>query len=133
MLRSITCLLLLGMLLSTHAFVAVCGLRCDSQLQSDQPKSAGMHGMAHCHTVSQTANPHSMQRECRHSGCNQEELALVANRQIGGTRVGTKVSWFLRLTDVQSASRLVARTAGEHRRLRRETSSSPESILNIRV
>jgi hypothetical protein len=136
MYRSITSVLLLALLLGMHTVLAICGIRCASQLYGHQKAvstAAGMQGMAHCHAAAQTASGRSFQEECSHSRCSHEELAMVANQQRGPNTSGTLLNPPLSLKDSLLRAMLIARAPQRPRGSPIQTSSSPESILNIRV
>jgi len=137
MFRTITSVLLLGLLLGTHTVLDVCGIRCSSQLRGHREglstASAGMQGMAHCATGAQTAARPSIQERCIRSHCSHAELAFVANQRRGliAQTIATLPCPFL--SDSPSPATLIEGAPRQHRSLSLQTSSSPESILNIRV
>jgi hypothetical protein len=132
MCRPIISVILLGLLLGAHTVGAICGIHCSSQ-EIISTAAGGMQGMAHCHADAQTAGLHSMQEDCCRSHGNHEELAFVTNRQRGLDAQTIGALLYPLLTGVPSGSMLIARNPRQHRCSPVQTSSSPESILNIRV
>jgi hypothetical protein len=137
MFRPITSLLLLGLLLATHAGFDICGIRGGARLRDQQKVvstvAAGMQGMAHGTPVAQTAGRHSIQRECHRSHCDHEELTFLSNRERGFTvqTIGARLCPLP--DDFPSQGTLIAGPPRQDRRSPLRTSSSPASILNIRV
>ena len=134
MFRPITSVLLLGLLLGTHAGFDICGIRCSAQLRGHQQLvstvAAGMEGMAHCTPSAQTAAQHSIQQKCLRSHCDREELTFLSSRERGLTvqTIGARLCPLP--NDSPSQGTLISRP---RRQDRLRTSSSPASILNIRV
>jgi hypothetical protein len=130
--RPIISVILLGLLLGAHTVRAICGIRCSSQ-EIISTAAGGMQGMAHCHADAQTAGQHSIEEECCRSHGNHEELAFVTERQRGLNAQTIGALLYPLLTVVPSGSMLIGRNPRQHRCSPVQTSSSPESILNIRV
>jgi hypothetical protein len=72
-----------------------------------------------------------MQEECCGSHRNHEELAFVTERELNAQTMGALL--YPLLTESPSGVMLIARDRRQLRCLPVQTSSSPESILNIRV
>jgi hypothetical protein len=137
MFRRITSVLLLGLLLGTHAGLDICGIRCSAQFRDQQKVvstlAAGMQGMAHGIPVAQTGGRHSFQRECHRSHCDHEELTFLSNRERGLTVQTIGAQLCPLPDDSPSQGTLIAGPPGQDRSWPLRTSSSPASILNIRV
>jgi hypothetical protein len=137
MFRAITSVLLLGLLLGTHTVLDVCGIRYSSQLRGHHEAlstaAVGMQGMAHCAPATQTAAQPSIGEGCVRAHCSQAELAFVANQRRGliAQTLATLPCSFL--SDSPSPATLIEGFPRQRRSLLLQTSSSPESILNIRV
>jgi hypothetical protein len=135
MFRPITSVLMLGLLLATHTGFDICGGRCSAQLRDQQKVvftvAAGMQGVAHGTPVAQTAVRHSIQRECHRSRCDHEELTFLPDRDLTVRTIGARLSPLP--NDFPSQVSLIARPLRQDRSSPLRTSSSPPSILNIRV
>lgn len=135
--RSITSVLLIGLLLSTHTILAICGLHCTSQFRGCEhaitTATKGMQGMAHCHASSQLAGQGHIESGCCHSNLGNEEFAWVADPQYRphSQAVGSVLTLLLNVTDESVA--VANATSIRNPRSLPHTSSSLESILNLRV
>jgi hypothetical protein len=137
MFRPITSVLLLGLLLATHAGFDICEIRCSARLRDQQKVVstvvAGIQRMANGTPAAQTGARRSIQRECHRSHCDHEELTFLSNRERGLT-VQTIGAQLCPLPDGSpSQGTLIAGPPGQDRSWPLRTSSSPASILNIRV
>lgn len=136
--RSITFVLLIGLLFSTHTILAICGHHCASQFRGCEhaitTTTEGMQGMAHCHASSQLAGQSDVENGCCHSNLGNEELAWVADPPYRPhfQAVGTVLTLLLNVTDTESGAVAIA-TSIRHARSLPHTSSGLESILNLRV
>jgi hypothetical protein len=137
MFRAITSVLLLGLLLGTHTILDICEIRCSSQLpghhEGQSTAAAGMQGMAHCDAPAQTAAQHSIWEKCIRSHCSHAELAFVDNQRRGLITQTIATLSYPFLSESPSPVTLVEGAPQQHQSLPLQTSSCPESILNIRV